>query len=410
MRDFEQELQEYGLTRETYEACLKDIQDKIVGLNDMDWKEIVDKYNLSIHYDTLRKASQTIFGNAFVMDYFKEKQSLSTEDITNGYLADLKQTKIELNKERQKIRDEKLEFNKWIREQARDELICEKICDAIKSIEPMKPLNIKLKANDTNKEAVLCFADTHYGCEFTIKGLFGEIINEYSPEIFEQRMQELLNDVIEVIKEKNLKKIRVFSLGDELDGILRVSQLQKLKYGIIESTIKYSEFICNWLSKLTEYVFVDFYSVQGNHTELRLISQPKGTFTQENMSFVINEFIKERLKNNYNFKFHTNDTGLIFENVSGFNVLGIHGEVKNMETALQQFSNTYKTPIDILVAGHKHHFASETVGQNKEVINVPSVIGIDDYSMSLGKTSNAGALMFVVEPTKGVTEQRFFKF
>ena len=407
MRDFDKELAEYGLTRKTYEACLGDVKNKMLGINDMDWKEIVDKYNLDIHYDTLRKASQTVFGNVFVSEYYKEKEALERET-AEGYLDELKQAKRELAIERQKVRDEKLEYNRWLREQARDELICEKICDAIKDIKPLEiPRDIIYV--DTKQEAILCFADTHYGSEFEIKGLFGEIINEYSPEIFEARMLELLHKVIRVINEKGLTRLRIFSLGDELDGILRVSQLMKLRYGIVESTIKYSEFICNWLTELSKYVYVDYYTVQGNHTELRLISQPKGTFTNENMGLVINEFVRERMKNNPNFEFHTNDSGLIFDNICGYNILGIHGEVKSMESALQKFTNTYNTMIDILVGGHKHHFSAETVGKGKEVINVPSIVGVDDYAMSLGKTSNAGAIMFVVKEGEGIIEQRNFK-
>lgn len=410
MRDFNNELSAYGLTKETYEACLEDIKDKHLGINDMDWQEIIKKYNLSIHYDTLRKASQTIFGNIFVTDYFKDKYA--RENAPTAYLEEVKQAKIDLTKERQKLRDEKLEYNKWIREQARDELICERICDEIRNMKPLATFKepvIHQDNKETQQEAVLCIADTHYGCEFEIKGLYGEIINKYNPEIFEERMLNILNDTIKTIKEKKLKKIRVFSLGDELDGILRVSQLQKLRYGIIESAIKYSEFVCEWLSELSKYAYIDFYTVQGNHTELRLVAQPKGTFTSENMSLIINEFIKERMKNNPNFKFHSNDSGLIFDNICGFNVLGIHGEVKSMDNAIQQFTNTYNVMIDVLVGGHKHHFAAETIGKMREVINVPSVVGIDDYAISLGKTSSAGALLFVLEKGKGIVEQRHFK-
>ena len=88
-------------------------------------------------------------------------------------------------------------------------------------------------------------------------------------------MQKLLSSVIDFINEKHLSKIKVFSLGDELDGILRVSQLMKLRYGVVESTVKYSEYICAWLSELTKYASVEFYSVQGNHTELRQLGEPR---------------------------------------------------------------------------------------------------------------------------------------
>lgn len=406
MIDIEKDLKEYGLTEERYEECLSDIRKKVNGDIDIDWAEIVEKYNLGLHRDTLRKASQTIFGAAFVSEYLNQK---AANDGTKSYLLQLKLETEQLKRERQKLRDEKLEYNRWLREHSRDELIGEKICDAIAAIEPLSLPQPILK-DESQRTYILCFADTHYGTEFEIAGLNGEIINKYSPEIFESRMATLMMQVLDVVFEKNLTNIKIFSLGDELDGILRVSQLQKLRYGIIESTIKYSEYICNWLNELSKYVTIDFYTVQGNHTELRLISQPKGTFTDENMSSVINEFIKERLKDNPNFSYHKNESGLIYDNICGYNILGIHGEVKNMATALQKFTNTYGMMIDVLVGGHKHHFQAETIGRNKDIISVPSIMGIDDYSMSIGKTSNPGATMFVVERTKGVIEEKHFKF
>ena len=49
-----------------------------------------------------------------------------------------------------------------------------------------------------------------------------------------------------------------------------------------------------------------------------------------------------------------------------------------------------------------HHYKAETVGVNREVINVPSIIGIDDYSMSLNKTSNPGATLLIIEKDAGI--------
>lgn len=405
MIDIKQELDKYGLTESAYEACLSDVRGKINGVNDMDWAEIVEKYHLGIHSDTLRKASQTIFGGAFISEYYKERESKKSEA---GYLTQLRLEKEALKRERQKLSDEKLEYNRWLREQSRDELICEKICECINTLEPIQ-LSEPILREHGSREAILCFADTHYGTEFTIKGLFGEILNQYSPEIFEKRMSDLLEQVIATTGDKHFDHINIFSLGDEIDGILRVSQLMKLRYGVVESTIKYANYISFWLNELSKYVSIDFYSVKGNHCDLRLLDQPKGTFVNENMTFVINEFIRERLKDNQNFRFHQNDSGLIFDKICGYNILGIHGEVKNMENALQKFTNTYNTMIDILVGGHKHHFCAETVGRDREVVSVPSIIGIDDYSMSLGKTSNPGATMFVLESGKGIIEQTNFK-
>ncbi len=273
--------------------------------------------------------------------------------------------------------------------------------DAIKNLQPLKTPT-PLPATNNIKSFSLCYGDCHYGVEFTIRGLFNEIINEYNPEIFEKRMWDLFWKVEKIIEKENITTLNIYDFGDSIDGLLRVSQLWKLRYGVVDSTINYSEFISNWLNEFTRIVRVKFQMViDGNHSQLRLLGQPKNTFKNENMSKIIATFIKERLKNNPNFEFIENPTGMIFDNLSNYNILGIHGEVKNMDNALKDFSRVYKTPLNYLIGGHLHHGKYEEVGQEVEVINIPSIIGIDDYSLSLLKTSNPGAKLFCFEQNNG---------
>jgi predicted phosphodiesterase len=333
---------------------------------------------------------------------FNANKSKFVDD--DNYLKEIQLQQRELQKERYKLQTEKLENNRWLRENARDELIVEKIIQAIHDLPPLEIPEV-LPVIHSNKEFSLAFGDEHYNTEFEIRGLYNEILNAYSPEIFESRMWDLLNQVIEIINKEQITKLNVFSMGDFTDGLLRVSQLMKLRYGTIEGTIKYADFICNWLNKLTNYVNVEYQMVFGNHSELRMLGQPKGTFKDDNTGLYVREIIKERLKDNPNFHMTINPTGLIFAEISGFKLLGIHGEVKNLENALKDFSNTYNTQIDILIGGHLHHGRSECVGINRDIISVPSIIGIDDYSLSLNKTSNAGATLFVVEEGKGKVQE-----
>lgn len=331
------------------------------------------------------------------------------------YLEDIAEKTREFNRERMKLQTEKIEYNRWLREHARDEMICDRIIDAVRAMPEMpeyKPsitMSMGLKS-EADKAGILCYGDEHYGVEFEIKGLHGETLNKYSPEIFEERMDELFQATLFKILDNGLTKIKIYSLGDELDGILRVSQLMKLRYGVVESAMRYAEIMSNWLNAMTAYVDVEFHMTEGNHTELRQIGQPKGTFVDDNMSRIIKQFIKVRLENNPKFKMVENESGLIFDNVFGYNILGIHGEVKNLESAIKTFSMMYNTNIDIMFGGHLHHARAMNVGLGKDVIGIPSLIGIDAFSMKIGKTANAGATFVIVEDGKGVTEEHHIKF
>lgn len=334
---------------------------------------------------------------------FSANQSKFSSD--NAVLNEIKEQRRELEKERRKLQAEKTDYNRWLRENARDELIVEKIENAIGELQPYEnPMPLSpLSVND--KKGVLGIADAHYGVDFEIKGLFGETINKYSPEIFEERMWRLFDKTIEIIEQNHLTELHVFDLGDGIDSIIRLSsQLMKLRYGIIDSTIKYADFLANWLNELSKYVNIKFQMVKdSNHTQLRICNAPKGSFTDENMNKVMLTLIKERLKTNPNVRIIENPTGLIYSNICGFNVLAIHGEVKNFGNAVNEFSRTYDTKINYILAGHKHHAKYEEMGMDCEAINVRSIIGVDNYGLSLNKTSNAGASLFIFEAGLGKT-------
>lgn len=75
------EISKLGLTSEQYEECIQLIIDKKNNINDIDWQEICNKYNLQISADTLRKANGTIFGGAFVAEYFNQKENTTDKTV-----------------------------------------------------------------------------------------------------------------------------------------------------------------------------------------------------------------------------------------------------------------------------------------------------------------------------------------
>lgn len=365
------------------------------------WQDIAD---LRSEYSGREENRETIRKSARLFYEYLNAGWIQNPDEANYTPSPIgtKNLLTELKKERYKIQTEKLELNRWLRENARDELIVEHICQAVKQLEPLE-VPMPIFTENSDRAGILIFGDEHYGTEFTIRGLSNEIINAYSPEIFEKRMWDLLSQALQIVKKEGFSKLHVFSMGDFEDGLLRIKQLMQLRYGVVESTVRYAEFIVNWLNELSKHVKVEFQTTSGNHSELRLLGQPKGTFTKENMSLIVGAMIRTRLADNPNFEFVENPTGLIYAEILGYQICGIHGEVKSMEQAIKDFSQKYRVQLDFLIAGHKHHARSETVGINQEVINVPSIIGIDDFSMSINKTSNAGATFLVLENGRGKT-------
>lgn len=371
------------------------------------WKGLADEINRLFRIpnnEPVRTESAYRKGINSAIAYYNDVFSkMNGSDFSN----DLDEKKRELEKERKKLQSEKIEYNRWLRENARDELIVDKIVDAIHELEPLE-IPDTFVTSDNNKEGVLAFGDLHYGVEFEIKGLFGETINAYSPEIFEKRMWYLYNKVCEIVEKEQLCSIYIIDLADNIDGILRLtSQLMKLRYGVIESTVKVANFLAEWLNKLSNIVRIKFSLVlDGNHDQLRLCGAPKNAFKDESMSIIIKEIIRTRLENNPNVEILDNPTGHTFLQICNYyNILAIHGEVRNLGKAIDDFGRSYGVPIDYIIAGHKHHKETVEVGRDIEAISVGSVIGIDSYGLSLNKTSNPSATFLVFEEDLGKSVQ-----
>ena len=396
------------LENENYHQYIWRIDGLVQSGKYKNWKEITPFVNRALFgEDESQYRDESAYRKAvkYARDFYEAGVFGDNED---EYYKKLQTEKRELEKVKVQVQTEKLEYSRWLREEARDELITEKICNAVSSLPPLDiPQHIYPTHNP--RAYALVWGDEHYGAEFELKGLFDDVLNAYSPEIFEQRMWDLLNQTIEIIQKENINILNAFSMGDFHDGVLRVSQLMKLRYGVVDGTIKYADFISNWLNELTKYVRVKYQQTNGNHTELRLLGAPKGTFTEDNMGKVVSEFIKTRLKDNPNFEYIENPTGYIYAELVGSPILGIHGEVKNMSNAIKEFSSIYGIDIQYLLAGHLHHNKVEEVGVNKEVINIGSIIGVDGYSLSLRKTSNASAKLLVFEQDKGKTCEYILK-
>ena len=117
--------------------------------------------------------------------------------------------KREAEKELKKVQTEKLEYNRWLREEARDEMITDRICVSVSSLTPLKVPDYIPPVHNARAYALI-YSDEHYSAEFELKGLFGDIINAYSPEIFEKRMWDLLCQTVEIVKKENIDTLNVF--------------------------------------------------------------------------------------------------------------------------------------------------------------------------------------------------------
>jgi len=337
--------------------------------------------------------------------YFEGVEDTKKEFVSGDkVLKEYETQKRELYKERQKLRDEKNEYNAWLKEQSREELFYERIDESIKKLITKKNRSIPspILINGNDDELFSAFADSHYGCEFSIKGFSGEIINEYNPKIFKKRMIEYRDELIDFGNKHNIKKLSITDLGDSIEGILHISQLKSLKGNIVDDIMDYADFIEEWLFSLCDKFSIDFYTSEGNHSDLRILTGKKGDFPHENLERIYTRTLKKCFKNNPRVNICDSLDGLNYFNINGFNFLTAHGNKENnLKTSIQDYENTYGISVDYFVVGHLHTKNEFEVAKGKEVIQVRSIMGINEYAKDIKKSSDAGSTMFVVRKGYG---------
>ncbi len=253
---------------------------------------------------------------------------------------------------------------------------------------------------------VLCIADCHFGAEWIVRGLRGEILNRYNPEVFAERMDDLLMQVRDIIDRESISDVQLLLCGDSLDGMLRPSQLMKLRWGVIESCMRFSEHMAQWIAALSQYATVSVCGVDGNHTETRSLNSKRGDFPGENLEKVIFWFLAERLKDVPGVLVDSITEQQKHLTVQGFSILLTHGtDIKSLENAAKQTMLLYGESIDYLICGHKHreqeYVSGYTDQGNAVVIRVPSLCGMDEYAQRLGYGGRPGALAMVLEAGYG---------
>lgn len=340
---------------------------------------------------------------------------LENDEINNiqdeNKLQEILIAKKELEKERKKIQTINLEYNQYVRDISRFELFNEKIKEAIDNMPALIFSNTIQDKFNSKQTAVLCISDAHNGVEINMQTVFNEPINIYSPDILKKRLNKLADTVIKDYKNNfNYKKLIVFDFGDGIQNILRLSDIAKLKTGVIDSVLQYAEMISQFLNKIQNElnIQIEFSCLGGNHSELRLISTGRN-WESENLGKVIREFIALRLKDNQNIKVDPY-SDFSFKQIEGINILAIHGDdSKKNINEISYWEQYHNITIDILLMGHFHHQEQISLGYSptgdKEIIIVPSLIGIDEFSRKNRKLARAGAKFILFEDNNKTWEK-----
>jgi len=374
--DIDQELQKYGLNREKYELCLKDIKDKINGSNDMDWAEIVAKYEIDCHSDTLRKASQTIFGGKFVADYFAEKNAVDTA--SEGYLAQLRLEKEEVKKERQKLSDERTDYQRSLREQARRESFLEVIERGLAA--QITPLDYKeTPVINNDEDMIVCLSDLHAGIE--VKNWW----NTYDINILRSRLCKYIDEIKAIQAIHQCHRCELVLGGDAISGLIHPNLRLQNNENVIEQIKTAITYIGEFIAALQDsFSEIRVHSVSGNHS--RLSPDKAEHLNGEELDALIPFCLKMKFAKNTSVVIH--EDGYIDNSINSFVTRGgklfylVHGDKDTPSNAVKNLTLMTGTKPDAVLMAHRHHNAYDTQ-YGVKVIQMGCVVGTDDHCVDL---------------------------
>lgn len=386
---------------ESYLAFAKRVTEALQdGLIDyQEWGEAVLGENIYSEENTRRCAK-------FFIQFIQNLENDEIEQIDDkDRVAEIKKAMEELKTERLKIQTANLEYNANARADARSEMFNEQIIQAVNRLEPIHVKHITHKPYNQGKTGLLCISDLHAGSTYEIKGLYNEVVNSYSFEIMQDRLWKLIGLIeADYVEYDN---IIVGICGDLFENMLRMTSLTKLKESVIDTVIKTSEFLCQWIGELQNRLEtnVRVVTVGGNHDTCSFLGA-KPRFEEENLTKLVTKFMQIRFEGN---TYVTIDpfTDVAVVNIQDVNVMLEHGEDSNLQTTLEYFSNLYNIDIDEVISGHLHRPESKAVGVtelgDRMIYRVGSICGCDTYSKKLRKAARPSAYFALYEKELGHT-------
>jgi hypothetical protein len=364
---------------------------------DADWSEISESLNLGISSDHLRKLSYA----------YKEFDDYLTTNITdvitdNDIIKEIEDKRLELQKERIKLQTSKLEWNKNLRPEGRRELFVEQVIEAKERLPLPKFNNINYKEN--NGEYLMCFADLHYGAEFVSEN------NSYSRKECKRRLDLLSSRIKNMCIEKGISKLNVSSLGDDIQGILRLTDISLNQIPVVEAVVEVSRLIATLLNEISTVTNITYrHCMASNHSQTRPITG-KQDLVKEDMEVIIGNYIKDLVSDNDRIEVILSNKDYTTFKLAGQNIIQMHGHQcrRGIKNIIKDYSSLHREFYDIALIGHLHAGNQMSVGEsgngNTEVIIVPSLIGSDPYSDSLMCGAKGMAKLYRLEEGYGITE------
>lgn len=347
------------------------------------WQDVADILNDELGYEYTESRYRKMY-QAF------EKMTSSRRTTSSSDGDDLLQQRLALEKERVRLRDERGELNRVIREQARAKTLLDMVHDVISDAVPPMPGYTPCELHVADNDMLVHLTDIHAGLNTK------NFANQYDSTIMRDRLHAYANKITSIQRTHGSEDCYLLLGGDLISGLIHSNLRLENNMNVIQQVMSVSAAICEFIASISCYfnnIYV--YSVPGNHS--RCLPVKEENMKGENLDCLVFWYLEAATKEYKNVHCMHNE---IEESVAVFRVrdnlvFGVHGDKDAVGTIVQRLTMFFKEKPDFILVGHRHVNGMTTVYDTK-VIESGCVSGADNYCMDNRLRNRAEQMVAII--------------
>lgn len=326
----------------------------------------------------------------YLKGYYDAKDELGSESQQlQNMIEENKRLILEERKERQKLSDERVEYNRVIRQEARKESYLDMVRRVISEDTP--PINIPVHYTLYNSDVdLLChLTDIHTGIEID------NWKNKFNEYVLKQRIEKYTSDILDIRGFHQAENAHIV-IGEIVSGLIHNNLRLQNNMDLLEQFKYISELISGMLVRLAStFNNVYVYVTPGNHS--RITQKKEESLDNENIDLLLPFYLKARMQNFENVHICDNkiDPEIAMFSIRGQKVFAAHGHKDSVSNVVQNFTLMFGMKPDIVLLGHRHTNGLTTVFDTK-VLESGCVSGTDNFAMSIRKTNRPEQTVSVI--------------
>lgn len=347
-------------------------------LGDMTWVEIAEFFNKEFREDETQYYDSSAYRKRYKNFSDAYDELFSQENFSNEEMITIAEHKRELEKAKIKLRDERIDYQKSLREDARRESFIELVERAMaKNVESFDYKPSRVSYNLDSDDMVVCLSDLHAGIE--VQNWW----NTYDTRILRKRLHKYLDEIYEI---QGIHQCRVCHLvlgGDNISGLIHTNLRLQNNENVVEQLKIAVTYIAEFIDALqSRFDEIRVHSVAGNHS--RINPNKDDHLRGEELDDMIPFCLSLQFVNNDKVHICEGCAEKIDSTISAFVTTGgkrfyiVHGDKDAPSTVVKNLTLMSGTKPDGIIMGHRHHNALDTE-HNVKIVQCGCVVGTDDY-------------------------------